>query len=1006
MVRLLNNRSTSQGNYLVVEETLELLSRIGKKKQFHVPFPIQNESETNHERSEFGNSHAMQRVDPSVYCCKCYYGTLFLRLDLPGFTRSVYKRDHALITPESHVFSPLPDWANTLGAYLITPAMGSHFVMYLAKMQENARSGLPPEGVERLIFVIQGAVNLTNSSRISDKLMVDSYAYLPPNFEHSLKCDSSATLVVFERRYAFLDNHITEQIVSSTDKLTLLETPGEVFELRKLLPESMPYDFNIHIMDFQPGEFLNVKEVHYNQHGLLLLEGQGIYRLGDSWYPVQAGDVIWMAPFVPQWYAALGKTRSQYLLYKDLLLHLLHLLNVDMVSKAIAGGCFQSICCRYSGNVARFSSAIWREKFQSMEQIYAHCLWEHCNAIVLSWILNMVSQELSAGIFFVSNALRVWEDLKEHIDKIDGSRVYFLHREIVSHSQGTSSISVYYTRLRLLWDEYDVIAPFVVCNCEILLLKPLLSVNQAYSMLVQEEGQRQNIGRLTSILEPTALYSSTLVKKCFHGVCHYCHIKGHKKETCYKLIDYPADYKFNKRKGSAVNNVVLSSEGESTSSLAKYYVPAKVPTFTREHYQQILEFLGKDPPVQATTHMAGIRFVPFQYDWILDTGATNHMTFDIEQLSSYVACDSSSFVQPPNGKTTQIAHKGTYAFSPTQTLTNVLHVPDFHYNLLGEMKGIARSHNGLYILKSSSSSLGLFIKVLVFVRPNKTGLLNKNTSIFLTFLMPSSFNLLFQLNSGVCSFGFYGVFIGAEDFRLKILLCFLSLPYPMTLIVIFLHIPVVASHAPNYSRDESSLNDSSFVHAFSCHPETTNAQNIASGSACPIPNLCSSSFSIMESTSFEPKTYYETAHDKRWVKAMQHEIHALEENGTWTVVDLPPNKRPIGCKWVYQIKYNSDGSVERFKTWLVSKGYSQCEGVDFHNTFSPVAKQVTVHTVIVMAAMLGWELYQMNVFNAFLKGDLHEEVYMTLPDGFRNQGESRVCRLLKSLYGLKQASRQ
>ncbi|KAJ1415060.1 RmlC-like cupin domain superfamily [Sesbania bispinosa] len=70
-------------------------------------------------------------------------------------------------------------------------------------------------------------------------------------------------------------------------------------------------------MDFQPGEFLNVKEVHYNQHGLLLLEGQGIYRLGDSWYPVQAGDAIWMAPFVPQWYGALGKTRTRYLLYKD-----------------------------------------------------------------------------------------------------------------------------------------------------------------------------------------------------------------------------------------------------------------------------------------------------------------------------------------------------------------------------------------------------------------------------------------------------------------------------------------------------------------------------------------------------------------------------------------------------------------------------------------------------------------------------------------------------------------
>ncbi|KAI6702338.1 hypothetical protein NL676_011474 [Syzygium grande] len=236
--------------------------------------------------------------------------------DLPGFTRSVYRTDHALITPESQVFSPLPDWTNTLAAYLITPAMGSHFVMYLAKMQENSRSGLPPSDIERFICVVQGTVSLAMSSK-SQRLMVDSYAYLPPNVEHSLSADAPATLVVFERRYASLDGHVAEVIVGSTDEQPLLETPGEVFELRKLLPTSVAYDFNIHIMDFQPGEFLNVKEVHYNQHGLLLLEGQGIYRLGNSWYPVQAGDVIWMAPFVPQWYAALGKTKSRYLLYKD-----------------------------------------------------------------------------------------------------------------------------------------------------------------------------------------------------------------------------------------------------------------------------------------------------------------------------------------------------------------------------------------------------------------------------------------------------------------------------------------------------------------------------------------------------------------------------------------------------------------------------------------------------------------------------------------------------------------
>ncbi|KAL5198043.1 hypothetical protein ABZP36_001555 [Zizania latifolia] len=237
--------------------------------------------------------------------------------DLPGFTRSVYKRDHALITPESHVFSPLPDWVNTLGAYLISPAIGAHFTMYLANMKDGSKSALPPKGVERLIFVLQGSIALSVESGNTHSLLVDSYAYLPANMKHSMVSDEQTTLVVFERRYTTIEDYHPDLIVGSTDKQPLLETPGEVFQLRKLLPTSLPYDFNIHIMDFQPGEYLNVKEVHYNQHGLLLLEGQGIYRLGDSWYPIQAGDTIWMAPFVPQWYAALGKTKSRYLLYKD-----------------------------------------------------------------------------------------------------------------------------------------------------------------------------------------------------------------------------------------------------------------------------------------------------------------------------------------------------------------------------------------------------------------------------------------------------------------------------------------------------------------------------------------------------------------------------------------------------------------------------------------------------------------------------------------------------------------
>nr|KYP64905.1 Retrovirus-related Pol polyprotein from transposon TNT 1-94 [Cajanus cajan] len=151
--------------------------------------------------------------------------------------------------------------------------------------------------------------------------------------------------------------------------------------------------------------------------------------------------------------------------------------------------------------------------------------------------------------------------------------------------------------------------------------------------------------------------------------------------------------------------------------------------------------------------------------------------------------------------------------------------------------------------------------------------------------------------------------------------------------------------------------------------------------------------------------YLKAMKDKQWQQAMQAEIQALENNGTWTLEPLPPGKKAIGCKWVYRIKYNSDGSIERFKARLVILGNNQVEGLDYNETFAPVAKMVTVRTLLAVAAARKWELHQMDVHNAFLHGDLEEEVYMKLPPGFRSQASGKVCRLRKSLYGLKQAPR-
>ena len=155
-----------------------------------------------------------------------------------------------------------------------------------------------------------------------------------------------------------------------------------------------------------------------------------------------------------------------------------------------------------------------------------------------------------------------------------------------------------------------------------------------------------------------------------------------------------------------------------------------------------------------------------------------------------------------------------------------------------------------------------------------------------------------------------------------------------------------------------------------------------------------------------PNTFQEGLSHPGWRSAMIEEMDALNGNGTWNLVHLPTGKKAIGCRWVFAVKVNPDGSVARLKARLVAKGYAQTYGVDYSDTFSPVAKMTSIRLFISLATTHNWDLHQLDIKNAILHGDLQEEVYMEQPPGFVAQGEiGKVCRLRKSLYGLKQSPR-
>jgi len=233
-----------------------------------------------------------------------------------GGTRSSHKSNHLLLTPDTFVRTVLPGMKACFAIVHVSPALGAQFTQYTAEFEVGGELGRTP--VQRFIFVVEGNLKLEVEGK-SSELRERGYAYLPQGAHQRISAITVSRAAVIEKHYQLLDSvklpHVIVSSEEAIDSHPLGDDPG--LQVKCLLPDEMSFDFAVNTMVYQPGAALSMVEVHVMEHGLIMLEGGGIYRLGDSWYPVTAGDFIWMGPWCPQWFGAIGKTPAKYLIYKD-----------------------------------------------------------------------------------------------------------------------------------------------------------------------------------------------------------------------------------------------------------------------------------------------------------------------------------------------------------------------------------------------------------------------------------------------------------------------------------------------------------------------------------------------------------------------------------------------------------------------------------------------------------------------------------------------------------------